>query len=364
MPERPIMKSCMMLRNRHSRPLLWLWLLPAGLLLYLLAPVLTPFVIAAALAYLANPLVNRLQRLPRSLAVSLIFVLIFGLLTLGLLILLPILEKQIGHLLTRLPVYLTWLEHTILPWVEQFLPAELPAPKLNAELIRQAFDQLGGVASDLWQTLTGTGRTLLHWLTNLLLIPVLTFYLLRDWPRVTHHIRQLIPRAALTTSRRLGREADQVLGKFMRGQLSVMLALAILYTCGLWLIELDFALLIGIFAGAVSFVPYLGLIVGLLVAGIASILQFQDLSGIPLVILVFGVVQILESVILTPRLVGDSIGLHPVAVIFAVLAGGQLYGFIGVLLALPVAAVGMVLIRELLRRYQQSLWYHGTARCN
>ncbi len=355
-----------MLKNKPEHPLIWLWLLPAGFLLYLLAPVLTPFVIAAALAYLANPLVNRLHRLPRSLAVSLIFVLIFGLLTLALLILLPILQQQISHLLTRLPTYLTWLQHTTLPWIQQFLPDELPS--LDVSLIQQALDQygqqLGNIASGVWQMLAGTGRTLLYWLTNLLLIPVLTFYLLRDWQRVTHGVEQLIPRTGLATSRRLVQEADQILGRFIRGQLSVMLALAILYTLGLWLIGLDFALLIGIFAGAVSFVPYLGLIVGLVVAGIASVLQLQDLSGLPLVILVFGIIQILESVILTPRLVGDNIGLHPVAVIFAVLAGGQLYGFIGVLLALPVAAVGMVLIRELIRRYQQSTWYHGTPTCN
>ena len=207
----------------------------------------------------------------------------------------------------------------------------------------------------------------MHWLTNLILIPILTFYLLRDWEQVITGIQRLIPRHRLNTIQRLAYESDAVLGKFIRGQLMVMIALAVIYTSGLWIVGLEFALLIGLIAGAVSFVPYLGLIIGLLIAGIASILQNQGIGGLPLVALVFIIAQVLESTVLTPRFVGENIGLHPVAVIFAVLAGGQLYGFIGILIALPVAAVVMVLIRELIQRYQHSTYYtgltHGQPRC-
>ena len=364
-------------QNRHDNTpqdprYRWLlWLLPIGGLCYLLAPIFTPFAVAALLAYLGNPWVKRLVRhkLPRTLAVSLIFIVLIGLITGSMLILLPSLEQQINHLLQALPVYLNWIQHNIIPHLHALLPADLPT--LNTDLIRQAiqthWQQLGGVISGLWGSVAGTGLRLIHWLTNLVLIPILTFYLLRDWEQVVTGIQRLIPRHQLTTSQRLAEEADAVLGKFLRGQLMVMIALAVIYTSGLWMIGLEFALLIGLIAGAVSFVPYLGLIIGLLIAGIASILQNQGIDGIPLVALVFIIAQVLESTVLTPRFVGENIGLHPVAVIFAVLAGGQLYGFVGILLALPVAAVAMVMIRELIRRYQQSPTYTGsttgTPRC-
>ena len=331
----------------------------------MLAPVLTPFVVAMLLAYLGNPLVNRLSqhKLPRPMAVSLIFILLFSFLTGLVLILLPGLEQQIRHLLHKLPTYLAWVQQVLMPPLQVILPTELPT--LDADLVRQTlqehWQQIGGLISGLWASITGSGLRLMHWLTNLILIPILTFYLLRDWAPLVTGIQGLIPRSALATSNRLAREADLVLGHFIRGQLAVMFSLGIIYTTGLWLVGLDFALLIGLLAGAVSFVPYLGLIIGLGAASLAAVLQYQDLSGIPLIILVFVVAQIIESTVLTPRFVGERIGLHPVAVIFAVLAGGQLYGFFGVLLALPIAAVVMVLIRELIHRYQQSPNYNGIA---
>ena len=362
------------MNDKMPQPLkyLWVvWLFPIAALCYLLAPILTPFVVAALLAYLGNPWVNRLVRhkLPRTWAVSLIFIVLISLITGSLLVLLPSLEQQINRLLQALPTYLNWIQHTIVPHLQALLPADLPT--LDTDLIRQAiqahWQQIGGVISGLWGSVAGTGLRLMHWLTNLILIPILTFYLLRDWEQVITGIQRLIPRHRLNTIQRLAYESDAVLGKFIRGQLMVMIALAVIYTSGLWIVGLEFALLIGLIAGAVSFVPYLGLIIGLLIAGIASILQNQGIGGLPLVALVFIIAQVLESTVLTPRFVGENIGLHPVAVIFAVLAGGQLYGFIGILIALPVAAVVMVLIRELIQRYQHSTYYtgltHGQPRC-
>jgi len=197
----------------------------------------------------------------------------------------------------------------------------------------------------------------LSWLMNLLLIPVVTFYLLRDWDTMVRQINDLLPRRYAPAAARLATEADEVLSAFLRGQFTVMLALGAIYSVGLWLVDLDLALLIGLFAGLVSFIPYMGATVGVVSASVAAIAQFGDLWSVVPVLIVFAVGQTLEGTVLTPKLVGDRIGLHPVAVIFAVLAGGQLFGFLGVLLALPVASVAMVLMRHVHDRYLDSQLY-------
>ena len=199
---------------------------------------------------------------------------------------------------------------------------------------------------------------MLGWLMNLVLIPVVTFYLLRDWDLLIKGIRELLPRKIEPTVSTLASEIDEVLGAFVRGQLMVMFALGVIYTAGLWLIGLDLAFIIGMGAGLLSVVPYLGTAVGLVAAVLAAIFQFQDLFHTIMVLLVFGAGQMLEGMVLTPKLVGDRIGLHPVVVIFAVLAGGQLFGFLGILLALPVASALNVLVRHLRDEYTKSTLYH------
>jgi predicted PurR-regulated permease PerM len=189
------------------------------------------------------------------------------------------------------------------------------------------------------------------------LVPVVTFYLLRDWDLIVARFRELLPRRHAEKFIELTLECDDMLAAFIRGQLMVMFALSTIYTIGLAMIGLELSLLIGIVAGVVSFVPYLGLIVGIGLAGLAAFFQFHEWLPIVMVVLVFGVAQVVEGVVLTPRFVGERIGLHPVAVIFSVLAGGQLFGFIGVLLALPAAAVIMVLLRYAHRRYLTSQIY-------
>jgi len=189
------------------------------------------------------------------------------------------------------------------------------------------------------------------------LIPVVTFYLLRDWDKLVEGIRASIPRKIEPTVSALTREIDEVLGAFIRGQLMVMLALGLIYALGLWLVDLDLAFIIGMAAGLLSIVPYLGTFVGVVAAVIAAVFQFQDLLHTVLVLAVFSVGQSLESMVLTPKLVGDRIGLHPVAVIFAVLAGGQLFGFLGILLALPAASALNVLFLHLNAQYRQSDLY-------
>ncbi|RMG33698.1 MAG: AI-2E family transporter [Gammaproteobacteria bacterium] len=339
-----------------------LWLAAGGWLLYLLAPILTPFVVSALLAYLGDPLVDRLEvrRVPRALAVTLVFCVILGALLLLLLILLPRVETQLTHLAHQLPLYAAWLRSHAEPLLGDWLSEEggLDPIQLRSALAEH-WQSAGGVLAGLWKSFSASGMALLNWLANLLLIPVLTFYLLRDWDELVAAVQALLPRDRAALWTRLARESDEVLGAFLRGQVLVMFALGVIYTTGLWMVGLDFALLIGMFAGLVSFVPYLGLIVGILVAGIASILQFQGPDQLLWVVLVFVIGQLLEGTILTPRLVGERIGLHPVAVIFAVMAGGQLYGLFGILLALPVAAVGMVVLRHLLQTYRTSRFYAG-----
>lgn len=344
------------------------WLVFAGVLIsgwlvYLLAPVLTPFLAAALLAYLGDPLADRLEarKLSRTVSVLVVFLVLFLVLTLVLIFGVPMLERQIVRFIARLPQDLAWLQQNVLPWIEQRLGLETGLLSLDSlqQSITAHWKEAGGAAAQVLSSLGSSGVTLLHWVTNLLLIPVLTFYLLRDWDVLVARIHEMLPRPIEATVARLARESDLVLGAFLRGQLSVMLALGVIYSVGLALTGLDFALLIGMLAGLLSFVPYMGFVVGLLTAGFAVLMQTHDLINLVPVLIVFGVGQLIEGMLLTPWLVGDRIGLHPVAVIFAVLAGGQLFGFVGVLLALPTAAVLAVVVRHAHERYRASQLYDG-----
>lgn len=343
--------------------LLWLGALIGFVaLLWLLSPILLPFVVGAALAYLGDPLVDRLERLRLSRTAGVVIV--FAAVTAGALLvaagILPLLQQQVQVFMQRLPVYLQWLQESALP----ALGIELPeAGRLDAErwreLIRDNWDVAGGVLRDALVQASRSGGALITLFVNVLMIPVVTFYLLRDWDRLIAWIDAVIPRDAVGKVREIARETDEVLSAFVRGQLMVMLSLAAIYTFGLWLAGLELALLIGVGAGLVSFVPYLGFFVGITAATVAML--FQEQSWLPLlwVLLVFGIGQILETAVLTPWLVGDRIGLHPVGVIFALLAGGQLFGFVGVLLALPAAAAIAVLLRHAKRRWMHSPLYAG-----
>ena len=329
-----------------------------SLLLYLLAPILTPFFIAALLSYLGDPLVDRLEqwKLSRTLSVVIVFVGLFLVILLIVLLLVPMLEHQISYLIGQFPKYIDVIQHQLLPGLVEKLgiQADMLDMNLLKQTISEHFQQAGGIVMSIFSSVTQSGLTIMAWLANLLLIPVITFYLLRDWDILVARIDELLPREYEPIIARLSRESDDVLAAFLRGQLLVMLALAAIYSIGLWIVDLKLALLIGTLAGLVSFVPYLGFIVGIVAASIAMLLQTHELLQLLPVFVVFGIGQALEGMVLTPWLVGDRIGLHPVAVIFAVLAGGQLFGFIGILLALPVAAVIAVLVRHAHQRYMTS----------
>ncbi|WP_455204523.1 AI-2E family transporter [Kaarinaea lacus] len=333
----------------------------SGLLVYFLAPVLSPFLTAALLAYLGDPVVDRLEerRLPRTIAVVIVFITILAVLLALPFVLLPLIENQISALIEKLPRYIDWLQQTLVPFLANTLGLDKAA--LDMSMLKHAvvenWRQMGGLAAMVVKTVSQSGLAIVAWVANLVLVPVVTFYLLRDWDIVVDKIHRLLPRKNEATISLLARESDEVLGAFLRGQLLVMVCLGSVYSIGLWIVGLDLALLIGMIAGLVSFVPYLGFIVGIVLAGVATIMQFQDAFYLLPVLAVFGVGQALEGMVLTPLLVGDKIGLHPVAVIFAVMAGGQLFGFVGILLALPVAAVVMVLLRHAVQRYTTSTLY-------
>ncbi|KJK19653.1 AI-2E family transporter [Pseudomonas sp. NPDC087612] len=345
----------------------WVWVggaLLCAALLYWLHPILSPFLVGILLAYLADPLVDRLERagLSRTWGVVVVFALFTLLLTLLLLVLVPMLAKQLVRLYELAPQMLDWLQHQALPWVQTRLG--LADGFWKFDKIKAAISEHMGQTTDIVGVIlsqaTASGLALIGWLANLVLIPVVSFYLLRDWDLMMAKIRSLLPRQREERVVALAGECHEVLGAFVRGQLLVMLALGIIYASGLMLVGLELGLLIGLLAGLAAIVPYMGFIIGIGAAMIAGLFQF---GGDPYPLLgiaaVFMVGQALEGMVLTPLLVGDRIGLHPVAVIFAILAGGEMFGFTGVLLALPVAAVIMVLLRHVHDLYKESDIYAG-----
>lgn len=348
------------------------WLLLAllagsGWLVYLLAPVITPFAIAAVLAYFGDPLVDRLVRLSvwrwkvgRTVAVSIVFVLMLALLVVILLILIPLLTNQIRLLVELLPKWIEWFSGIALPWVAGQLGFALTDfdPARFADMLKEYWQEISSAAFNIIDFISRGGMAVATWLTHLVLIPVVTFYLLRDWDLMIRGIHDLLPRNMEAEISQLAAEVDDVLAAFFRGQLMVMLVLGVVYTIGLSVVGIELAMLIGMGAGLLSIVPYLGSIIGVVIAVAVAIFQFHDWFHPLMVLLVFGAGQSAEGMYLTPKLVGDQIGLHPVTVIFAVLAGGQLFGFLGILLALPVAAGLNVLVRHAHQKYRQSELYN------
>lgn len=330
---------------------------------YLLRPILTPFIVSGILAYLGDPLVDRLQRLKltRSLAVLVVFILTIFAVLLLLLLVLPMATRELAALFAHMPEVLVWFQQSALPWLHQHLGLDVSmlAPGKLAGLLSENFVSAGQVVGNALLSVSRSSGAVFAFFLNLILIPVVTFYLLRDWDDLVARIAALLPRNRVETVTRLARECDTMLGAFLRGQLAVMFGLAIIYTLGLSLVGLDNAIAIGVVAGLLSFVPYLGVITGITLALLSALLQAHGM-WLPLeVLVVFGIGQLMESFVLTPRLVGERIGLHPVLVIFAILVGGQLFGFAGVLLALPVAAAGTVLVRYAHARYLGSELYRG-----
>ena len=336
-----------------------------GLMFYLLQPILLPFVLAALIAYLGDPLVDRLERyhLNRTLGVIVVFVLMSAVIVGSILFLVPLILDQLDALIRKIPQLYHWATQVLAPWAQQRfgLPAgTLPQWDWSGQLADN-WQSLGKIMAQTGKKLTSSGAAIMMGLASLALVPVVAFYLLRDWDILMAKLLRMIPMAWQERTSIIVGEADEVVSAFIRGQFIVMCALGIIYGTGLWLIGVQLALLLGLIAGLASLVPYLGFIVGIVASLFAAWFQFHDWSVLMWVVLVFGVGQALESMVLTPVLVGDRIGLHPVAVIFALMAGGQMAGFIGIVVALPVAAVIAVFARHGVDHYRASdvYWREG-----
>ena len=343
----------------------YLWLLAVaagiGVLLYLLSPILSPFLFAAILAYICDPLVDRLERrrVPRAVGTVLVLLLVLGVLALLLLILLPLIFKEGALLAQNLPGYLLQLKEQVAPWLLQHFGIRL---QFDVATLKQALSAniqgSEGIASRMLASLKIGGLALAGFFVNLLLVPVVLFYLLRDWDGLVAKLDQMVPRRWHARVTAIAQEVDAVLAEFLRGQIAVMLLMSLLYVLGLWLVGLEFALPIGILTGMLVFVPYVGMIAGLTLATLAALMQFQTLGGLIPVWIVFAIGQVLEGMVVTPWLVGERTGLHPLAVIFALLAFGQVFGFVGVLLALPASAALLVGLRHMRKDYLESRIYN------
>ena len=329
-----------------------------------LGPVLTPFVVGAVLAYALTPLVDRLDelgngRMPRILAVIIVELLLILVLLCVLLLVVPVLAKEIPLMRQQMPALLDRIDSTLTPWLHQFgvRGVSFSLEGLRSQLMRYLNANWEDAFPSLVSSLRIGGSMALTVVGNAVLIPVALFYLLLDWKPFVARLFELVPPRMRPRVDSFAGECDQVLGQYLRGQLLVMVTMAVFYSTGLALFGLDLALPIGVFTGLAMFVPYVGFGIGLLLATLAGLLQFASAKALVMVAVVYGTGQVVEGFFITPRLVGERIGLHPLAVIFALLAFGQLFGFVGVLIALPASAVLLVAIRRVRAGYMASNLY-------
>lgn len=330
-------------------------------LLWLFSAILTPFVMALCIAYFLDPPARQMTRIgvPRGLAA---FLLVLGLAALGLvglLILYPLLIAQVGVLIQRLPAYVTGIGSAVrdlLMMLEDRVGPEFVDSRLRELAVSQAGSMITFLATAVAR-LIGGGVALFNVFTLVVVTPVVAFYLLRDWPFMVARIESWLPRRSANTLRQLARDTDRVLSAWLRGQLLCCAALAVFYAVGLSAAGLELGMLVGLMAGVLSFIPYIGSLTGFVTAMTLAVAQFGAWSEVLLVAGVFVAGQVLEGYVIYPRLLGDRVELHAVWVIFALFAGGVAFGFLGVLLAVPMAAMVGVLARYWLRRYLESPFY-------
>lgn len=340
------------------------WLILIALfifLMYLLLPVLMPFFVAAILAYICDPLVDKLSELRvhqfkinRTTATLVVMLGLIGAIAILFLVLVPLVQKELSLIAKRLPEFLDNIRHYVEPWLQAKFGIDFD---INSTQIQKVLSENWQTAGNVLKIASTHGIALIGVIANIFLLPIVLFYLLRDWDILVAKVGQLIPLKCYGKTVAMAKEVDEVLAGFLRGQLSVMLALSLYYSGGLWLAGLDMALPIGLIAGLLGFVPYLGFALAVALALMVAALQYTSIGQAVPVIIVFTIGQLLETYVLTPQLVGKRIGLHPVVVIFALLAGGQLFGFIGVLLALPVSAALAVAMHHIKNYYLASSSY-------
>lgn len=348
-----------------------LWLaLAFGLLLLLslLGPVLMPFIVASILSYVLTPWVDKLCALrirkfslPRSVAATLIIVLLIAAILAMVLIMIPILQKEVPQFQDQIPRFFDKLDQMLAPMLSEFgIKVRLDSNGIKALLTEQMASSGDVIGKAVLNSIRVGGTALLGMVANLLLIPIVLFYLLMDWHALIKRLSHFIPRRFVKQTASAVAEVDELLAQYLRGQIMVMIVLAVYYSVALSIARFDLALPVGIITGFLVFIPYLGYGLGLVLALIGAILQFDGFSGLVSVAIIYGIGQMLESFYLTPRLVGERIGLHPLTVIFALMAFGQLFGFIGILIALPASAIVSVAVKHLRVSYMNSSFYRQT----
>lgn len=333
------------------------------LLLWLLSGMLLPFVAGIALAYLLDPVADRLERLglSRTLATAAILAAFFGALLIAVLLLYPVLARQIAGLVRRLPELIDQARDRLMPLIDSLLAR---APEGSVAKVQEAATGHAEKAVELAVGFLGglitSGAAIVDALSLIVITPVVAFYMIRDWDRLVQLVDDWLPRRHYDVLRQQIREIDRVLAGFVRGQLTVCAILGTFYALGLSLIGLEFGLVIGLVSGALSFIPFIGTMIGFLATAVIAVIQFwNEPWWIAAALAIFGLGQFLEGNVISPKLVGDKVGLHPVWLMFALLAFGSLFGFVGVFLAVPAAAVIGVLVRFGLGRYRLSPLYLG-----
>ena len=334
-------------------------------LLWVFSSILLPFVVGMAIAYFLDPVADRLQRLGMSRLAATLLILVSFILVIAttLVIVIPVLFGQLHEFSMRLPAYVGLLQNYVLGLQESMLPdwanSQVGAVKENLSgVLSQGVGLFVGIASQIWTS----GKAVVDIVSLLLVTPVVAFYVLLDWDRMIEKVDSWLPRRHLADVRQIASEIDGAIAGFIRGQGSLCLILGIYYAVGLSAVGLNFGLLIGFFAGMISFIPYIGSIVGLLLAvGIALVQFWNDPLWIAVIVGVFAFGQFVEGNILQPKLVGESVGLHPVWLMFALFAFGLLFGFVGLMIAVPAAAAVGVLVRYGLSKYLASAIYRAEA---
>jgi predicted PurR-regulated permease PerM len=353
----------MPLTPAQRQTLSWCAISALGLaMVWLLAPVLTPFLVGTVLAYALHPAVEALaaRRVPRVAAVALVEVVAIVAALAIVLLIVPILSKELPLMRAQIPVLAERLNQGLSPWLAQWgIHVALDTASIKAFVLKY----LDANAEDWFATVLSSARIggsiVLTVVGNAILVPVVLFYLLLDWPQLTRRAGALVPPRSFAAVEGFVLECDRMLGQYLRGQLLVMVILAAYYSIALALFGFDLAVPVGVFTGLAIAIPYLGFGLGLLLALLAGLLQFASLYGLLAVAVVYGVGQVVESLYLTPRLVGERIGMNPLMVIFALLAFGQLFGFVGVLIALPISALLVVAARRVHAAYLESRLYRG-----
>lgn len=357
------------LTANQKQSILWLGVATGFvLLLSLLGPILMPFVVAATLAYILNPFVDRLSKLkirkrlmPRSLAVVIVLLLLIALVFAFFLIMVPIFQKEIPQLQNQIPLFLERFNALITPILSDLgINNKIDAQGFKALVTEHLASSGDVIGKAVLSSIRVGGTAVLGIIANLMLIPIVLYYLLVDWHALVHRVKNFIPRRWVQNALSWGNEVDSLLGQYLHGQLMVMLVLSIYYSVALWIARFDLAVPVGVLTGLLVFIPYLGFGFGLFLALVSAVLQFNDLHGLIAVAIVYGFGQVIEGFYLTPKLVGERIGLHPLAVIFALMAFGQLFGFIGILVALPASAIVSVAMKHLRASYLSSSFYRQT----